>query len=239
MEVVSSIAKRALSLIADAGHLTLPEAVSAAKTEAEQPAQPPSGPSASQLFQPELQRVGCSVSSQSCNISGNGGGGGGRMGAAERGSAAAADFNQTSRQHSGGEAGPSGCRQSDEWSLSRQPTAAGGEASPAGRGGTGLGPSPEAAALLDRLKAFMDEHILPAGELHSTAIYHILTPCSWHRSGAIAGGRGAAGESEGVHGSEQPSRQVVSVIICLLEQLPRQRPAATRQSCRLRTWMLR
>lgn len=172
VEVVSSIARRALSLIADAGHLALPQPLSEADDEAAQQAQQAdAGPPASQLFQPELQRVGCSAGGHNHSSGGHGCGTGSRsqdgascQGSAVQGSSGslASDLQGRGRQDSSLEAG---CfnRPHSGSTLSRQPTAAAEVECDAGHSGTGLGPSPRAAALLKRLKAFMAEHILPAG----------------------------------------------------------------------------
>jgi hypothetical protein len=172
-EVVSSIARRALSLIADAGHLALPEPASPAGGQAASSAvatveRPPAGPPASQLFQPELQRVVCSAidlghgAANSCIRPGSGGD---RPDATGLHGASATSCEDASRQCTANEARASS-RQAESGAVSRQPTAA-AEPGPANRTSSGLGPSPKAAALLTRLKAFMDEHILPAGALDS------------------------------------------------------------------------
>ena len=172
-EVVSSIARRALSLIADAGHLALPEPQSSADGQAAPSAavaaagHPPAAPPASQLFQPELQRVGCSATdvhhstaSSSMRHSSSGDSPGAAAGLS---GAAATSCEDVSRQSTANEARAPD-RQTGSGGVSRQPTAA-AEVVPASRTSSGLGPSPKAAALLTRLQAFMQEHILPAGGL--------------------------------------------------------------------------
>lgn len=168
---MSSIAQRALSLIADAGHLALPEpappaggqAASSAAVAAEQP---PAGPAALQLFQPELQRVGCSAMDphhgalRSCSRPGSSGD---SLDAAGLPSTAATLCEDTSRCSTANEA-PTSVMQTDSGVVSRQHTAAAVPAATS-RTSSGLGPSPKAAALLTRLKAFMEEHILPGGVL--------------------------------------------------------------------------
>ena len=149
MEVVSSIAKRALSLIADAGHLSLPEPPLQTPMANEQRR---GAPPAAQLFEQELQRIGCSTASDgSARDSGSGAathaGGVGGSG---------------TRQHTSGTAGFSGrgsCGGSREDNTASA-AQAGGDG--AGSSATGLGPSPRVAALLARLQAFIAEHLAPA-----------------------------------------------------------------------------
>jgi hypothetical protein len=169
-EVVSSIARRALSLIADAGHLALPEPAppaggqAAHNTAAATAQQPSAGPPASQLFQPELQRVGCSATDarQSTGSRSMRSGSNFDSSAAAGGpSCATGSCEDASRRSTANEARAPG-RQTGRGAVSRQPTAA-AEPAPASGTSSGLGPSPKAAALLKRLKAFMEEHILPAG----------------------------------------------------------------------------
>lgn len=157
-EIVSAIARRALSLIADAGHLSLPEAPPRASgmQEAARPA--------SQLFQQELARIGCSGSGGTSTSGFSGGSGGqevagsseaecGQDGARQLDGAGAASSGRGSPDGGGGSNGVEGI-------VTRQLSVAqaGNGATPS----TGLGPSPKAAALLARLQGFVAEHILPA-----------------------------------------------------------------------------
>lgn len=168
---MSSIAQRALSLIADAGHLALPEPSPPAGGQSAPSATatadgPPAGPPASQLFQPELQRVGCSATDVhygAVSSSMRPGSSGGSPNAAGLPGAVATLCEDASRQSTADEARASD-RQAESGALSRNPTAA-AEPAPTSRTSSGLGPLPKAAALLTRLKAFMEEHILPAGAL--------------------------------------------------------------------------
>jgi len=157
-KIVSAIARRALSLIADAGHLSLPEAPPQASgmQEAARPA--------SQLLQQELARIGCSASGGS-STSGFSGGGGhevagsseaecGQDGARQLDGAGAASSGRGSPDGGGGGGGGA------EGIVTRQLAAA--QAGNGATSSTGLGPSPKAAALLTRLQDFVAEHILPA-----------------------------------------------------------------------------